>query len=464
MKALIRNLKIVLLLFMVLSLALLSGLVIQQYRSRTRLFAAAGENKAALKTRYAAAGRIVDRNGAVLAVSQDGERLYSSDAATAKAVLHIVGDYTHNIANTVEARYQSELLGTDRNVLHQLLLDFTGHGFLGDDITLTIDGSLSKKAAQLLKNRSGAVVLMNYKTGALLAAVSSPGTTPQSVITYKGFPETSLFNRALSGAYAPGSTFKVITAAAWLQSPDYDSQLTVNCQGQSTVISHGAKESDGKHGPVNLETAFSKSCNVFFGQVGASLGRGQLLAAARNFGLGASLSLDRLEVLDSRIETLDDPSVLSWLAIGQPTADSVLQMTPLQMAMIAGAVANAGLMVQPHVIDHLTDPLGIQYGRPAAHPPRTVMNAATAAQLEALMITATQKGTGTKAAVKGRVVAGKTGTAQVEGKANTALFIGYLVDETYPLAIAVVVEEGGSGGTVAAPVAAELFAAACQAG
>lgn len=463
MKQLVRNLEIILVLFLVLSLLLLSGLTIQQHRSKTQLVAAAGENKAALKTRYAEAGTIYDRNGKILAQSIDGQRRYSEDATTAKAVLHIVGDYTHNITNTIEARYQGQLLGTDRNLLHQLLLDVTGQGLKGDDVQLTLDASLCREAYQQLDGRNGAIVLLNYQTGAILASVSSPSTSPKSVITYKDFPETSLFDRALLGTYAPGSTFKILTTAAWLQADTYNPDWTVRCAGRSTVSPYGASESDSGHGTVDLGEAFAESCNIFFGEAGARLGRDRLLTTAADFGLGESLSVDRLAVTTSQISSKDDPAVLSWLAIGQPTADSKLYLSPLQLALIAGGIGNDGVIQAPHIIDHLTNPLGLTYDRLTSRAWRTIVPVTIAQKLEKLMLSVTTAGTGTAAAVSGYKIAGKTGTVQVEGKANNAVYIGYIASSKYPLAIAVVIEEGISGGRVAAPIAANLFKAAIQA-
>ncbi|HAL74193.1 MAG TPA: hypothetical protein DCM45_03750 [Clostridiales bacterium] len=457
MRLLIRNLKVALLLFLALSLALLTGLVIQQNRSRNELFAAAGENKAALKSRYANAGTIVDRNGVVLAESIDGQRTYSRDKGVARAVLHLVGDYTHNIDNTIEARYQANLLGSGRNLLHQLILDLSGHGLAGDNITLAIDSALSERAYDLLDGRRGSVVIINYQTGAVLTAVSSPSTSPASVIAYKDIPDTALFNRALQGAYAPGSTFKILTAAAWLESSNFDSEYSVDCQGQSTVSADGADESGDGHGKVDLTEAFAESCNVYFGELGVKMGNRSLLAIADDFGLTSPLTLGRLDVRTGIISGTDDPTALSWLSIGQPSGETTLQMTPLQMAMMAGAIANEGQMMQPWLVDHLTDPAGRDFQNAKPTVLRTVASRQICEQLETLMISVTENGTGRPAAVKGLAIAGKTGTVQVEGKKNNALYVGYIVDEKSPYAIAVVIEEGGSGREAAAPIAGKLL-------
>ena len=463
MKMLMRNLKIMLVLFFIVSASLLIGLSYQQYRSKTELYIAAGENKAALRSRYAQAGTIFDSDGLILAQSVDGDRVYCEDSAIAKSVLHIVGDYTHNIGNTVEASYQGILLGNDRNIFRQFYLDILGKGLSGDDITLTISGDLSKKAYNLLDGRNGSVVLLNYKTGAVLCSVSSPSTSPSSVIAYEDITGTVLFNRALSGAYAPGSTFKIITSASYLTSNIYDPSLTLDCESVSTVEPNGASESGEGHGEVNFMSAFARSCNVFFGQVGVTLGNERIMNTARVFGYETAFSLDRLSVKSGKIEVGNDPFTLSWLSIGQPLADSTLYTTPLHMAMIAGAIGNDGTMQKPHIIEYATTPSGENYMKLKPQPLLEITNPATAGQLEIMMIECTKSGTGTAAAISGYTVASKTGTVQVDGQKNNALCVAYIVEDDMPYAVAVIVEEGGSGGGTAAPIAGDMLSAAVNA-
>lgn len=463
MKMLMRNLKIVLVLFILISAALLVGLSFQQYRSKNELFVAAGENKQALKTRYAQAGTIYDINGLILAQSSDGNRSYSEDPVIAKAVLHIVGDYTHNIGNTIESTYQGILLGNDRNLLRQFYLDVLGKGLSGDDITLTIDAELSKKAYELLDGRKGSIVVLNYKTGAVLVSVSSPSTSPESVITYEEIPDTALFNRSLMGSYAPGSTFKIITATSFLTSPKYDPTVVVNCSTQSTVDPYGASETGDGHGEVDLSSAFSRSCNVYFGQIGVTLGRDALVKTTKDMGYGYSFSVDRLDVLPGKIDVPDNASTLSWISIGQPVADSTLYTTPMQMAMIAGAIGNGGVMQKAHIIDHVTTPAGEKYSKLNIDTELTIMNKGTADALEKLMIGVVENGTGTSAALNSYTVAGKTGTVQVEGQQNNALCVAYIAEDDMPYAVAVIVEEGGAGGTTAAPLAGQILRAAVNA-
>ncbi len=462
MKMLLRNLKGVLVLFLLVSIALLVGLSFQQYRSKNELNAAAGENKQALKTRYALAGTIYDADGVILAQSKDGERIYADDPDIAEAVLQVVGDYTHNIGNTIESNYQNILLGNDRNLFRQFALDLFGKGLYGDDITLTESGELAKSAYHLLDGRKGAIVVLNYQTGDILASVSSPSTSPDSVIRYQDIPDTALFNRAFSGSYAPGSTFKLITASAYLESPAYNPDFTIDCDGQSTVDAYGASETGDGHGTVNLSDAIARSCNVFFGQVGVMTGRDALTDTAKAFGYGRTFSVDRLTATPGAIQIPDNVSTLSWVAIGQPVADSVLYTSPLHMAMIAGCIANGGVMVKPHIVQYFTTPAGEVYNQRSVSNELTALSPELCSQLETMMIGTTEHGTGTSAAVSGYTVAAKTGTVQVQGQKNNALCVAYITDDSAPYAVAVIVEEGGAGGETAAPIAGKILGLAAK--
>ena len=457
MKKLIFNLKVSLILFLCLGIALTGGLIMQQFRSKSRLAVAAGENLISLRQRYAQAGSVTDSSGELLAWSENGIRHYHQNSNLAKAVLHTVGDYTQRIDNTIETRYQPVLLGTDRNFFHQFWLDVQGKGLGGDDVVLTLDSKISLRAAELLANRRGAVVVINYKTGEIIATTSTPSVDPQSVIDYENIPDTGLFNRALRGSYAPGSVFKLITALAWLQSDDYDPEYHVDCHGESTIDSDYANENGDGHGLVYLEDAISRSCNVFFGELGVKVGREALLNTAAGLGIGEGYNVDRLTGISSFIECEEDDLQLSWLAIGQPTGNSQLSMSPIELARFAGAIANQGVLMESHIIDHFTDPTGREYRKLKPTEERRLLNERTAANIEEMMIKAVKEGTGSGAGFDQYIIAGKTGTVQVVGQANNALFIGYIIDEDNPLAIAVIVEEGGSGGGTAAPLAGEIL-------
>lgn len=457
MKMLMRNIKIILFIFLITSVALLAGLIFQQYRSKHELNTAAGENKASLVTRYSQAGMIIDNDGLILAQSIAGERRYAEDPLIAMSVLHTVGDYTHNIENTIEGSYQGVLLGNNRNLFRQAILDLFGKGLYGDDITLTISGELSAHAYELLDGRKGSIVVTNYKTGEIIVAVSSPSVSPDSVITYTDIPDTALFNRAMQGAYAPGSTFKVVTAMAFMRSSTYDPSLSIECDGHSTIDPFAAGETGSGHGLVGMKDAIAKSCNVFFGLVGVRTGREQLLKTAERVLYGSSLSVDGLFASGGKIEIPDNQSTLSWISIGQPVADSILYTSPLHMAMLVGSIGNDGIMMKPHVVKYITTPIGEKYALPEMETLTEIVTPEESDVLEQMMTATTEYGTGVYAAVNGYTVASKTGTVQVEGQKNNALCIAYITDSASPYAICVIVEEGGAGGDVAAPLVGDML-------
>ncbi len=465
MKQLLQNIKAVLLIISILSITLLGGIVVQQHRSQTTLMAAAGENRETLRSRYAQAGAIYAKDGTVLAASVDGERVYAEDALLAESLTNLVGDYTHFIQNTIETQYQGALLGTDRNPFYQLLFDVTGKGLEGDDIHLTIDSRLQKRAYELLGNNNGSVVMLNYNTGDVMVMVSKPSTSPGNVISYTNIPDTALFNRALQGQYYPGSSFKFITAAAYLNSPYYDPDHLVNCLGQQPLIGvNGVTETGEGHGPIDMTRAFELSCNHYFGYAGITAGEFQMKSTAEDFGYNQPLSLDRLKVARSNFSTVaGDDEVLSWLSIGQPVGASRNTATPLHMAMMAGAVANGGVMMEPHIVYTLTNPLDQDYQRRNEEKLATVLTTSTNKAIQELMLSAVENGGGKQAQVPGFKVGGKTGTAQVEGQEEyNAVFMGYVDHANYPYAIAVITEDAGFGSSISAPVAGELFRLAIE--
>ncbi len=462
MKTLLRNIKIIFVFFIILSVFFLGALSIQLYRSQTRLAVAAGENKEALKARYANAGNILSADGQLLAYSEDGQRFYHQDPRTAASLLHLVGDYTHHIDQTIESRYQRALTGSQRHFFHQLFLDIQGLGLQGDTLTLTADAELSRYASELLASHHGAIVMMNYQTGAVLVSVSQPSASPESVINWEGFAEGSLFNRAFKGQYVPGSIFKIMTAAAWLQSEHADTDFEQNCSGESTIGPAGASEQGDGHGRVNLETAFTLSCNIYFGAAGVQAGADALFQTASEANFNQQISAGAIELPSGRISLPDDPEPLSWAAIGQPSEPGIITMTPLHMAMLAGSIAHEGVAMKPQLILYRTDPSGRQFDFIKPERQAQYMPLPVAAMLDSLMQETVLSGTGRAAAAAGIITAGKTGTVQLDNQANNALFTGYIKDERLPLAIAVVVEQGGSGAQAAAPIAGALFSAAAE--
>lgn len=449
MKRFLRNARIFSLAFLFLALVLVSALVFQQYRSQTSLWGAVGENRAALASQYAKAGKIQTRDGVTLAASEGGVRKYAEDPQLAMASLQLVGDYTHIISTGIEAAYQDVLLGSHRNPFRQLIKDLTGKGLEGDDLDLTLDSVLQKTAFQGLGGQRGAAVLLNYQNGEILALASSPSTSPENVLAFENIPDTALLHRGLYGRYSPGSTFKMVTASSVLALPTFDPTAVVNCQ-KFPLVANGAREIYGNgHGPVNLTQAFAASCNLYFGEMGRLAGHEHLLSQAELWGYNHLAWLDRLPVAPSRFALPEhEEALLTWAAIGQPVGEVQLTVTPLQLALQAAVVARGGTWIEPHLVK---DSVGQarQKGEgllPALETGTPVLSAQQAEWEQTLMRATVQTGLAQALQHPTAQIAAKTGTAEVEGQpAANGLITAYLADEQAPLAVAVVMESVGSG-------------------
>ncbi|MDO5033232.1 MAG: penicillin-binding transpeptidase domain-containing protein [Eubacteriales bacterium] len=450
MKQLIRNLLFVSVAFMVVFAFLVAGIVLQQNRSRENLTGHGGENKLALADQYARAGQILDRHGLVLASSQGGERTYASDPLLASSLVQTIGDYSHNIANTIEERYQAELTGSNRGLFKQFMLDLQGQGFRGADLRLTLDGDICRKSAELLQAYTASLVLLNYQSGEILALVNTPLVAPENVIRWENISEGSLFNKALLGQYTPGSTFKLITDAAWLTSDQFQADYQLMCKGREPLLGPGSvleNRQDAGHGLLDRRQALASSCNHYFGQLAVNIGSQQLLRTAENFAFNGDWNLGKLSVQPSRLvisPQLDD-FTLSWLAIGQPLEGQELTVTPLHLAMISGAIAQGGQMMEPHLLAAVVNP-GLSSEEILE--PRVAYQVGSAGSMAILaqdMIYSVQHGMAQAAQIGGQIVGGKTGTAEHlggEGKNQTnSLFTGFLQNPDHPLAIALVVED-----------------------
>ena len=329
----------------------------------------------------------------------------------------------------------------------------------GDDITLTLDSSLCAYAASLFpQDKSGAIVVMNYKTGEIYALQSFPNYDPQSG---KTVTVRQALNRATRWLSAPGSTFKVITLAAALQSLPGAAESSYTCTGgvsfgehQRVVTDYGA----AAHGTLTLKDAFMKSCNSTFAMLACQMGDKALRKTAQSFGLDDAFTFRDLVVENSAYASSSAALLgadLAWTGAGQ----NQLAVTPLHMCMVAAAVANDGVMMEPRLLLRAVGAEGAerQTFEPAVY--RTAMDAQTAATVREYMRAVVTGGTGRSAAVRGLTVCAKTGTAEIDTQEkDNAWFIGFIDDDAYPFAVCVAVENAGTGGAVAAPIAQKIFA------
>ncbi len=374
----------------------------------------------------------------------------------------------------IEKEMNDELLGTAPELGVQSWLDqLLGRRPTGADVLTTLVPDVQRAAQQALAGKTGAIVALDPATGAVLAGASAPAYDPRKLeeqwadlSSDEGAP---LLNRGMQGLYAPGSSFKVVTAAGALDAGTVTPETAFVDTG--TFVIYGGKVTNyggAVYGPHDFETALTQSINTTFGKVGDKLGRKRLVAAMRAFGFwevpplglpsGAVVASGRYdgEGLLSP-EAKMDPLAVAWAACGQ---EQVLA-TPLQMALVTSAVANGGAVMTPYVVQEVRAPGGriVEAAEPAEW--LTAIRPGTALTLNQMMRRVVTTGTGTGAAIEGVEVAGKTGTAERGDGTNLAWFIGFAPAGDPRVAVAVVVEETMStGGAAAAPLAADVMRAA----
>ena len=412
-------------------------------------------------------GKVTDRDGTVLAYTDSvGERRYHSSKETRMAVSQVVGDNGGKVSTGVDTFHAQYLLGFKASVTERLMDAFAGAPQRGDDIQLTISERLSRYISECFpEGKRGAVVVMNYKTGEILAMVSMPQFDPVNVKAALADESAgALVNRATQGLYPPGSTFKIVTLASALQNlPDLD-DFALDCTGYYAVGNYSVTEKEA-HGPQTLSQAFANSCNTTFAALSQDLGYEMLGDTAQRMGFNFNFLFDDLIVYNSSYP-IDNLSAedLAWSSIGQGR----VLTTPMHMALIASAIANDGMMLEPRLLKTITTPQGGSRALPKADEPVQMVSSAVAKRLETEMTRVVKSGTGTRAAIgNGYVVAGKTGSAEASNDKSVeshAWFVGYITNDNAPYAISVLVENGGSGGGTAAPLARKTLQKAINLG
>lgn len=389
-------------------------------------------------------GEIFAADGTVLATSKEIENRF-----------HRL--YPHGPLFAAVIGYFDPILG--RSGLEAAAEKWLGNGrSRGLDLTLTLDLTLQEEAARLLSGKRGAIVALDPRTGAVVAMVSAPTFDPNSldVAQDSAGGNGSLINRALAGRYPPGSTFKIITAAAALDAGIAESGSLYNGPASlpvygSTVTNYGSKAA----GRLSVKKAFAKSTNTIFAQLGLELGAAKLSQSAQAFGFGSEIPFD-LPVSVSRLAPPEkmDPVMTAWSAVGQGETLA----TPLQMALTAAAISHEGIIMEPYIVESVRDYQGaVQYKkRPQSW--RRAVTPETALLVREMMVETVASGTGRAAALTGFEVGGKTGTAEVgAGRTPHAWFLGFAPADKPRVAVAVVVENGGTGGSAAAPLAGKLM-------
>jgi peptidoglycan glycosyltransferase len=365
-------------------------------------------------------------------------------------------------------RYYDDDLAGRTNVIDSFLDRLQGSQREGDDLLTSLDENAQRVALQQLNGRKGAVAALDPRTGAVKVMASVPGYDPNTVRDPAAFArlnrdtDAPLLNRTTQAGYPPGSTFKVVTSIAAIDSGRYTPNSRISGRN-GKVISGVPLNNDGGENFCysTLNDELTHSVNTVFGEVGEKLGKAKMKTYMDRLGFGRPVQVDlpldeRASSGERRSGRILNPESrfvdVGRMAIGQDK----LTVTPLQMAMVAAAVANGGTLMKPHIGDRIVDRDGRTVRRIEPQVMSHVMSPQTADEVGAMMSQVVREGTGTAAALQGIDVAGKTGTAEVDRSCgpNQLWFIAFAPARNPRVAVAATVECGtGFGGTVAAPIA-----------
>jgi peptidoglycan glycosyltransferase len=408
-------------------------------------------------------GALLDAAGNTLALTKGTRRVYPSGTALAQLVGYASSQYgesgLESALDSVLAAPLPTTSGMDLNSLfHQ-----TGQGanLAGGDVVLTLRADIAKVVdAALPPGIRGAAVVMDPRNGAILAAVNRPTFDPNDLASawknLRSSPTSPLLDRAFAGLYPPGSTFKMVTASAALDSGVVVPADTFTDPGYFAIDHFRVQNDRGEiTGTQDLTGAFALSSNVDFAQIGLRLGLDGFYDYLHRFHVGDDLevaapsSRDEVPAKDTVI-----PSELAQMSFGQ----GGLAVTPLRMALVGSTIANEGVLMRPQLVKEFRFPGGKRLAVPPAVWER-VMSQTTADQLRTMMIAVVRNGTGTAARIPGVTVAGKTGTGTHTGGAPDAWFVCFAPAERPRLVVAVIVEDAGYGGAVSAPIARNIMSA-----
>ncbi|HLS90278.1 MAG TPA: penicillin-binding transpeptidase domain-containing protein [Limnochordia bacterium] len=405
-------------------------------------------------------GGIYARGGEALSVTTETQSGFVRSFVGPLSAAHVVG-YSHPRYGKagLEAAWNRYLLGVAGGAwLTRAFYEAMGWGWSGWDAVTTLDARLQEAAAAALGGHRGALVALDPKDGAILAMVSQPGYDPARLAAlFEGQAEEgALFNRATQGQYPPGSTFKIIVMAAALESGAIKPEELFDDRGSVTIDGRKIQNPNGEaHGPIAIDEALAYSSNAVFARLASELDPRALYDVAVRLGFGARPPLEIAAAAGRlpRPEELESAVARAEMGIGQ----GALLVTPLQMALATAAVANGGWRVEPRLLEGFRTSSGEwQPARPAQ--PERVLAPGTAQVIKQAMIAAATWGTAKEASRPG-VVAGKTGTAENPHGKPHAWFVGFYPAHEPKVALAIVVENGGWAGQVAAPIARQFFAA-----
>jgi peptidoglycan glycosyltransferase len=423
-------------------------------------------------------GLILARDGTILARNRStghgASRFFERFYPDGTLFSHPIGYHFISRGDAgLERSYDDDLSGKT-NEFQTIFDELRGKPREGDYVRTTLDPAAERVALSGLAGRAGSVVAIEPQTGFVRVMVSVPqfdlNSVPDNFARLTRAPGSPLLDRATQSGYPPGSSFKVVTATAALDSGQFTPNSVLS--GKSPRVIDGVPLSNfgnEQFGAIPLTTALTHSVNTVWAQVGEKLGKSLMYRYMDRYGFNRKPAIDLPSdelrasgVFRSPRKLLNasDAIDIGRVAIGQER----LQVTPLQMAMVAAAIANHGRLMRPHLVEKVTDPDGRTVRRIKPSEESKVMSESTAQALAAMMSQVVKEGTGTAAALQGIDVAGKTGTAE-KGAANQAWFIAFAPVQAPRVAVAATVEQTtGQGGTVAAPIAKQVMEALLRTG
>lgn len=406
-------------------------------------------------------GTVYDSEGTVLAESQMTDEGQKRIYPYGKIYTHVIGYSSKTYGRSkIELEYNDYLSAS--NELGQALnlaLAVSGEEKTGFDITLSINNKLQQYAYGLLGGKNGSIILMDNSDGAILAMASNPTFDPSEDKLEENWEELAesddapFVARAVSGLYAPGSTWKTVTAAAALEaglaSEEYEDEGKIIIGGREYVNSGG-----NAYGTINLKEAFLHSSNVVFAKVGTELGK-ESMSIYERFLLGKDLDFD-IPVMTSKLS--DDISSMSEADIASTSiGQGKLSVTPLYMTMVASVFANDGDMVKPYIVKSI-DKGNINAYSAKKKTLGSPISQKTASEVKDMMYACVSEGTGYAASVSGLKVYGKTGTAQNETDKSHDWFVGFAETESgRSVTVCVMLEYNGQGSSVSAALAGKML-------
>ncbi len=480
----VKRTRVVLIAFLLAFVALAVNLLYAYFTYGARWFSSPYNKRINTAGENVLMGNVSDRNGEILAYSElndDGKiiRRYSLNDDIRLSTAHIMGD-KYGMSIGAERFFARYLLGFEQRLDKRVVGEEQKRK--GSNVTLTIDAKLSAYAFNLLGNNRGAAVIMNYKTGEILLSVSQPTYDIALIDEYlnnkKKTTDGMYVNRVTMSEYTPGSIFKTVTLIAALEYIpdvinrkfycndnlifDYESGAYLDGVNESNVEVKYKTLSDygnNSHGSLTLEQAYAKSCNKVFAKLAMEIGSKKLYRTAKSLGFETDFMFNDIIIYSSKYEVPTRDYDLAWSGVGQ-YKDIV---TPMHMCMLISAIANNGVLVEPMLLKCVTDSNDgtvIYTPQPKVNNKYFDIKSEYAEYVKKCMFAAVDYGTAKGVSIDGYKICGKTGTAEVSQQENIkphSWFTGYVDDENNPYAICVVIENAGSGSSVAVPIARKLL-------